>query len=130
MISSMACYATKKLASISIFLFVTLSAFLLNAQKVSYTYHENIEPVIIKNCAPCHQPGQAGPFNLLTYEDVVKKGEFIGHVTKTRYMPPWKADRGFQQYRNERFLSDQEITMIQQWIAAGMPKGKPAKKTS
>jgi hypothetical protein len=130
MISSMACYATKKLASISIFLFVTLSAFLLNAQKVSYTYHENIEPVIIKNCVPCHQPGQAGPFNLLTYEDVVKKGEFIGHVTKTRYMPPWKADRGFQQYRNERFLSEQEITMIQQWIAAGMPKGKPTKKTT
>ena len=98
-------------------------------QKVSYTYYEHIEPIILKNCSPCHQPGQAGPFSLLTFEDVSKKGDFIGHVTKSRYMPPWKADREFQKYRNERYLTDTEIETIQSWISGGMPKGKKSKKT-
>jgi hypothetical protein len=123
----MACRTNKKIPIVTFLFLITLS---LNAQKSSYTYFEHIEPIILKNCAPCHQPGQAGPFNLLTYQDVVKKGEFIAHVTKTRYMPPWKADRSFQQYRNERFLTDDEIAMIQQWISAGMPKGKQTTKTN
>jgi hypothetical protein len=128
MVSSMACRANKKLTIVtSLFFLLTIS---LNAQKSPYTYFEHIEPIILKNCAPCHQPGQAGPFNLLSYQDLVKKGEFIAHVTKTRYMPPWKADRSFQQYRNERFLTDDEITMIQQWISAGMPEGKQPKKSN
>lgn len=126
----MACRANKKLAIILSPLLVFTLAISSDAQKSTYTYYEHVEPIITKNCVPCHQPGKAGPFNLLTYEDVSKKGEFIGHVTKTRYMPPWKADRSFQQYRNERFLTDDEIAIIQQWIASGMAKGKLPKKAT
>lgn len=101
----------------------------LFGQSPSYTFYEHIEPVIHKNCTPCHQPGQAGPFSLITYEDVSRKGEFIARVTRTRYMPPWKADRDFQHYRNERFLTDAEIQMIEGWVRGGMEKGKRNKKT-
>jgi len=100
------------------------------AQKTTLTYYEHIEPIIYKNCTPCHQPGQAGPFSLITYEDVFKKGDFIANVTKTKFMPPWKADREFQKYRNERLLTDDEIEMIQVWLAGGMPKGKRSKKSN
>lgn len=77
---------------------------------------------------PCHSPGQSGPFSLLTFEDVIKRGDFIGHVTKTGYMPPWKADREFQQYKNERGLTPDEIEAIQIWLKNGMPRGKKSKK--
>lgn len=87
-------------------------------------YYEHIEPIIHRNCTPCHQPGQAGPFSLVTYDDVAAKGEFIAEVTKSRYMPPWKADAAFQQYRNVRRLTDGEISLLQDWVKAGMPKGK------
>lgn len=99
-----------------------------SAQTPSYTFYEHIEPIIHKNCTPCHRPGQAGPFSLITFEDVSKKGDFIARVTKSRYMPPWKADRNFQHYRNERFLTENEIEMIQVWVHDGMAKGKKNKK--
>lgn len=98
-------------------------------QRDAVTFYGHIEPIIHKNCTPCHQPGQAGPFNLITYDDVARKGDFIARVTKSRYMPPWKADREFQTYRNSRGLTDSEIELIQHWVGNGMPKGRSGKKT-
>jgi len=45
-------------------------------------------------------------------------------------MPPWKADLNFQSYKNQRFLKQEEIDLIQQWVASGMPKGKNKKSRS
>lgn len=45
-------------------------------------------------------------------------------------MPPWKADRNFQEYKNERGLTDKEIEAIGVWVNSGMPKGKVDKKMS
>ena len=64
----------------------------------------------------------------MTYEDVASKGKFVGHVTKIKYMPPWKADQTFQSFKNERILSPEEISLIQQWVSTGMEKGKKKKK--
>ena len=54
------------------------------------TFSRDIAPIISEHCAPCHRPGQAGPFNLLTYSDVRARARLIVDVTKRRYMPPWK----------------------------------------
>lgn len=91
------------------------------------TYYGHIEPIVQKNCVTCHHEGGIGPFSLITYEDVSDKGSFIAHVTKTKYMPPWQADPSFQTFRNEKILSTEEIELIQQWVKAGMPKGKRKK---
>ncbi len=89
-------------------------------------YHQHIEPIISRNCAqPCHHAGGVGPFPLMTYEDVSKRGKFIAKVTEIRYMPPFPADRSFQHYANERGLTDQEILTIRQWVTNGMPRGTP-----
>ena len=93
----------------------------------SPTYYEHIEPIIRNNCAACHNPTGIGPFSLSTFEEVASKGKFIAHVTKIKYMPPWKADLAFQTFKNERFLTQEEIALIQQWVDAGMPKGKKRK---
>ncbi len=88
------------------------------------TYEKDVAPIIQKNCVSCHTPGGYGPFSLQTFNDVYKRAKFIGHVTQTRYMPPWKADPTFSRFANERFLSDDEIATIQRWIDEGLLRGE------
>jgi len=94
----------------------------ISAQEVNY--HEHIEPIITTHCTRCHQPNNVAPFSLLTYDDVSPRAKFIGHVTKTKYMPPFKADATFQHYKNENTLTPDEIQLIQDWVAGGLAKGK------
>lgn len=94
----------------------------LGQQQLTYTEH--IEPILRNNCIECHRPGGIAPFALMSYTDVAKRAKFIGKVTSSRYMPPFRADRTFQEYANERGLSQEEIEMIQHWIAQGAVEGK------
>ena len=109
-----------RLLAVSIFVGLSLQGWSQGAP----TYYKDIAPVIGKNCTSCHKPGGIGPFSLQTFEEVRARGNFIGHVTETRYMPPWKADPSFQTFRNEKILAPVEIETIKWWIAAGMPNGK------
>lgn len=93
-------------------------------QKKEITFYKHIEPIIKNHCQPCHAPGKAAPFSLISYEDVASKGDFIAHLTSIRYMPPWKADNSFQRYLNERVLPDSAISLIAEWVSQGMPRGK------
>lgn len=100
-------------------------SFAARAQQI--TWHQHIATIIHNNCTPCHQPDEAGPFSLITYEDVAKRAAMVKKVTKSRYMPPWKADPHYVKYSNERRLSDEEIAMIGDWADHGMPLGKSEK---
>lgn len=111
----------------NVFFFLWVIASSVFAQK-RLTYYEDIQPIIAKNCAVCHRSGGIGPFNLITYEDVAKRAEFVAKVTQIRYMPPFPADRGFQHYANERSLTETEIEVIQQWVAQGSVEGKKSKE--
>lgn len=117
-------------AGVSLFLKILFSL-PVYAQEIpaKVTYHSHIEPIIRTNCAPCHQPGKAGPFSLLTYEDVAKRAKFIAHVTQTRYMPPWRADPEFRHFANERVLTDAQIALIQAWFKTGMQAGRKRRET-
>jgi len=76
----------------------------------------------------CHRPGEAAPFPLLTYGDVAKRASFIRKVVQSHYMPPWRADRQYAHYANERSLSDAEIALITKWIDDKTPAGKESDK--
>lgn len=91
------------------------------------TFSENIAPIIFKNCSPCHRPGEAGPFPLLTYQDVSRKAKTIMAVTQSRYMPPWPADPSYSHFIGERVLTNDEIETITQWVENGSPPGDPSK---
>lgn len=88
------------------------------------TYYGNVENIINTNCASCHKPNGYGPFPLTSYKEVKNKGSFIAHVIQTKYMPPWKADPDFRSFKNERGLTDKEISTVLNWVKEGMPKGK------
>lgn len=93
----------------------------------SPTYYQDIQPILQKNCIPCHRVGEAAPFSLEKYEDVFKRADFIKTVTETKYMPPWFADPAFRHFQNERILSADEINLIAAWVDAGARKGKEPK---
>ena len=94
-----------------------------NGQDKAPTFSKDVAPILFQQCATCHRPGEAAPFPLLTYQDAKKRGKLIAHVTQSRLMPPWKADKGDVAFRNERRLKDADIAVLQQWLAAGMPEG-------
>lgn len=89
------------------------------------TFTHDIAPIIFSNCAVCHHPGGAGPFSLLTYDQVKSHAKQIAKVTSTRYMPPWLAapqERGLD-FTDTRGLTPDQIATIQRWVEQGTIEG-------
>jgi len=87
------------------------------------TFHQDIKPIIHKNCAVCHHEKGSAPFNLITYEDVSKRAQMIAEVTSKKYMPPWPADTDYSNFLNEKKITKEEINIIQKWIKNNKKKG-------
>ncbi|HZM09951.1 MAG TPA: tetratricopeptide repeat protein [Candidatus Limnocylindrales bacterium] len=92
--------------------------------KEKATFNRDIAPIVYQYCAACHRPGEAGPFSLLTYQDVKSHGHQIMAVTHTRFMPPWPPEPGGLKLADERRLSDEQIATIKVWVDEGMLEGK------
>ena len=90
------------------------------------TFNRHVAPILFKQCAPCHRPGQTAPFSLLTFADARKRADQIAEVTRNRLMPPWLAESGHVTYANERHLADAEIERFQAWIRDGLLEGEAA----
>jgi tetratricopeptide (TPR) repeat protein len=90
------------------------------------TFNRHIAPIVLRNCAPCHRPGEAGPFSLLTYADVRRRAEQIARVTQVRFMPPWPPEPGYGDLAGSRRLTDDQVALIQRWVAEGTPEGPPS----
>ena len=92
----------------------------------SLTFTRDIAPIVFRNCSPCHRPGGAGPFDLLSYDDVKTRGRLMVAVTQSRYMPPWQPEPGYGEFIGERRLGDAQIEMLQKWVSQGAAEGDPA----
>lgn len=92
--------------------------------RVTFTRH--VAPLLYANCTECHRQGEVGPFALLTYEDASKRAHFLGEVTESRLMPPWRAEIGHGDFNDERRLTDKQIALLKAWADAGAPKGDEA----
>lgn len=88
------------------------------------TYQKQIAPILLEYCAPCHRPGESGPFSLLTYQDARKRAGQIAAVTGRRYMPPWLPEPGSPGFVGERRLAGAQIELIRKWADAGAPEGE------
>jgi Copper type II ascorbate-dependent monooxygenase, C-terminal domain len=93
----------------------------------SVFFSEHIAPILHKHCMSCHRPGSAGPFDLITYADALRKAKTIARVTADRYMPPWPADPSYRHFAGEKVLSQLDIDLIGKWVAQGAREGDPAK---
>ena len=102
------------------FLCLSLSAVLV-AQ--TPTFSEDIAPILYENCTSCHRAGEVAPFSLESYEDAVAFAPTIKYATGIRYMPPWKPNPDYSRFMDERFLNENQIQMIADWVDGGMPLG-------
>ena len=91
----------------------------------SLTYTKDIAPLMADRCEMCHHEGGSAPFALGTYAEVKRRAALIASVTKSRYMPPWKADPSDGPFVGQHPLSEQEIALVQQWATEGTPEGDP-----
>ncbi len=98
----------------------------LRAADRPVTFSEDVAPIVFKECATCHRPGEAAPFALTSYAEVRPMGRHIAEVVASRVMPPWKPSSDYP-FAHERHLTDAQIATLRQWVADGMLEGDRAK---
>jgi hypothetical protein len=84
-----------------------------------------VAPILYKNCASCHRPGEVAPMSLLTYKDARPHARAIRAEVRDGNMPPWHADAPHGTFLNERGLSDAEKDVLIRWAGNGAPEGDP-----
>ena len=88
------------------------------------TFFKDILPFLHAQCQKCHSPNQAGPFNLLTYDDAVEWMEVAIEEIEARRMPPAQIESDLD-YQGTKPPTPAEIAMLRAWVAAGKPEGNP-----
>jgi len=90
--------------------------------KISYS--KDVAPILMKNCAACHQEGGIGPWAMTDYSEVEGFAPMIREVVRTKRMPPWSADPHIGEFSTARSLSVEEQQTLVRWIEAGAPRGE------
>jgi thiol-disulfide isomerase/thioredoxin len=89
------------------------------------TFHRDVLPFLHAHCQRCHRPDQAGPFNLLTYDDAVEWIEIGLEEIDARRMPPAQIESDLD-FTAPKPPTAAEIGMLREWVAAGKPEGDAA----
>src|SRR6185295_8165503 len=99
-----------------------------SAMAATPTFTHDVAPIFQAKCQTCHHPGTSTPMSLVTYEETRPWARSIQQSVANRDMPPWHLDKtvGIKHYKNDRSLSDSEISTIVRWVDAGAPQGNPA----
>ncbi len=87
------------------------------------SFAADVQPILETNCAGCHAPGEVGSpmWELADAGDAAEVADGLAVVTGARYMPPWPASDEGVELRHVRRLSDDDISTIASWAAAGAP---------
>ena len=89
------------------------------------TFSKDVAPIIYKNCATCHRPGEPAPMSLLTYKEARPWAKSIRQFVSSGVMPPWHATEPHGVFLNDRRLSQGDKDTLIGWVAAGAPEGNP-----
>jgi hypothetical protein len=88
------------------------------------TWSREIARIVYARCLTCHQ--ESGPaFSLSTYSEARPWAVAIKDEVLTRRMPPWNAVKGFGRFKNELGLTQEELSLIADWVEGGAPEGDP-----
>jgi hypothetical protein len=86
------------------------------------TWNREISRIFYDRCASCHRPGGTS-FPLITYQDAQPRALAIKTTVLSRQMPPWGAVKGFGDFRNDEGLTQEQISLITDWVEGDTPKG-------
>jgi len=109
-----------------IFLFLALLGGLVNSHAQTPTWSDNVACIVYQRCYNCHYTGGPTPFSLKNYSDAFPVRNSMKSAVQARRMPPWPADPSYRSHAHERYLTQNEINLIANWVDAGAPEGNPA----
>ena len=89
------------------------------------TFSKDVAPILYKNCATCHRPGETAPMSLLTYQEARPWAKSIREYVSRGQMPPWHATEPRGYFLNDRRLSEADKETLISWADAGAPEGNP-----
>ena len=89
------------------------------------TFFHDVLPFLHAQCQKCHSPNQAGPFELLSYDDAVEWAELAIEEIEARRMPPAQIESDLD-YTWTKPPTAADLAMLRQWVAADKPAGNPA----
>ncbi|MBL8188554.1 MAG: thiol-disulfide isomerase [Acidobacteria bacterium] len=112
------------LLALSVFSVVFFGFAVRQSKSAAVTFTKDIAPIIYKNCAECHRPGEIAPMSLMTYQEARPWAKAMREQVTQGSMPPWSADPKHGEWANDPRLSQKEIDTITAWVAAGAPKGE------
>jgi hypothetical protein len=85
-------------------------------------FNKEVVRILQRSCLGCHRPGGIA-MSLATYEEARPWAKAIKEEMLEKRMPPWRAVKGFGEFRNTPPLAQREIDLIVNWIEGGAPKG-------
>ncbi len=85
------------------------------------TWSKEISRIVNARCISCH----TGDISFATYQQARPWAKAIKEEVLERRMPPWGSVKGFGDFKNDISLSQEEITLIAEWVEGGAPEGDP-----
>lgn len=89
------------------------------------TYSREIIRLFQKRCLTCHREGGKAPMSLAAYSEARPWAKAIKEEVLERRMPPWGAVKGFGAFKNDQALTQEEVSLIADWVEGGAPEGDP-----
>jgi hypothetical protein len=90
------------------------------------SYYRDVKPIVDQKCVGCHSGDGIAPFGLTSFAEVSAMKDAIGPAVSSGIMPPWPPAKDCVEYTDDRSLSDAQVAMLKDWIAAGAPEGDPS----
>lgn len=92
---------------------------------VETLFYEDVAPIFANACNGCHRDQGVAPFSLESYEEARAWAEASVLAVEARVMPPFNInnDGSCNEYRDARWLGDDEIATLRAWVDAEMPEG-------
>jgi hypothetical protein len=110
---------------LAVFFFVRQPESASSDSPAPVTFTKDVAPILHRDCATCHRPGEMAPMSLLSYREVRPWAKSIREVVAERKMPPWLADPHYGEFSNSRSLSQKDIDTIVAWVDGGAKEGNP-----
>ena len=86
-------------------------------------YYGDIRPVIERKCVMCHSAASVS-FSFEDPEQTYGYRQAIAAAVAGRRMPPWLAEAGHQDYREDISLTAAELQLFDAWVNDGFSRGE------
>ena len=113
-------------ASLAVWMTLLIGPPRSSAAPAGPTFTKDVAPILYKNCAGCHRPGDIAPMSLLDYQSARPWAKSIREAVLSRQMPPWFADPKPRRVRQRSAaVPPRDFETIRQWVDSGSPEGNP-----